>query len=238
MPAPSTQVLREAARLTPPDELAARIAQRLGPQLAEGDPAHPGGCEVAPCSVRRRASGRCPQPDWERLHQGHRPGYRSGAVAGAPRSRRATSCYELLAKCIPADRRPQGARRGLASKLDDELKPAVMACAAFYEHRVQQVAQVATFHLEAFVAVHGDPRAVQDGTAQERNMLGHERAVYVCSRPLDVSSGWPERGVPVKARKAAHLETAWRRYPKAKASGPARSRGPGLIFIHFTRLTR
>ncbi|KXS22088.1 P-loop containing nucleoside triphosphate hydrolase protein [Gonapodya prolifera JEL478] len=59
--------------------------------------------------------------------------------------------YELLTKCIPAEIILKTLAFELAHMVDGELKPDVIAMAAFAEHRLRQ-GNKAIFHLEGFVA--------------------------------------------------------------------------------------
>ncbi|KAJ3339667.1 Replication factor C (RF-C) subunit [Gonapodya sp. JEL0774] len=59
--------------------------------------------------------------------------------------------YELLAKCIPAEVILKTLAFELVHMVDGELKPEVIAMAAFSEHRLRQ-GNKAIFHLEGFVA--------------------------------------------------------------------------------------
>ena len=137
----------EKERLTLPDELAARIAKASGRNLRRAILA------LEECKVAQYpfdASMAVPQPDWEVYIKAIAQDIcreQSPARLVATRDK----LYELLAKCIPADVILKELCAELVSKLDDELKPQVMACAAFYEHRVQQGSKE-IFHLEAFVA--------------------------------------------------------------------------------------
>ena len=137
----------EKERLTLPDELAARIAKASGRNLRRAILA------LEECKVAQYpfdAAMAVPQPDWEVYIKAIAQDIcreQSPARLVATRDK----LYELLAKCIPADVILKELCAELVSKLDDELKPQVMACAAFYEHRVQQGSKE-IFHLEAFVA--------------------------------------------------------------------------------------
>ena len=137
----------EKERLTLPDELAARIAKASGRNLRRAILA------LEECKVAQypfNPSMPVPQPDWEVYIKAIAQDIcreQSPARLVATRDK----LYELLAKCIPADVILKELCAELVSKLDDELKPQVMACAAFYEHRVQQGSKE-IFHLEAFVA--------------------------------------------------------------------------------------
>lgn len=59
--------------------------------------------------------------------------------------------YELLVHCIPAPLILKTLAENILARTDEELKPAIVQSAAFYEHRLR-LGSKAIFHLEAFVA--------------------------------------------------------------------------------------
>jgi len=59
--------------------------------------------------------------------------------------------YELLVHCIPAPLILKTLTEDILSRTDEELKPAIVQAAAFYEHRLR-LGSKSIFHLEAFVA--------------------------------------------------------------------------------------
>lgn len=61
------------------------------------------------------------------------------------------SLYNLLSNCIPPEMILKTFLKQVLPRMDDEMKPAVIHWAAYYEHRLQTGSK-AIFHLEAFAA--------------------------------------------------------------------------------------
>eukprot|EP00158_Paraphelidium_tribonemae_P001511 Partr_v1_DN24496_c0_g1_i2_m66518 putative replication factor c len=62
-----------------------------------------------------------------------------------------TKIYELLAHCIPAELILQKLAYDLIERVNDNVRPLLVAEAAFYEHRIR-LGNKAIYHLEAFIA--------------------------------------------------------------------------------------